>query len=80
MLFWLDASHFLYGKGFRVFYGRASNVRSFKLLTSNGGTQTAILSSKEYGKELTLSFVRWPMDPISKVCHIAEKYKNKAKL
>lgn len=37
MYFWLDMSHYLYMRGFRMIYGRCSNVKSYKLILKAGG-------------------------------------------
>lgn len=37
ILFWLDYGHYLHTQGYRFMYGRTSNIKSFQLMTKNGG-------------------------------------------
>ena len=80
MLLWLDALHFTYSIGFRTFYGRVSHIKSFHLITTNEGYMTAKKKVMKEGKELTLSFVRWPIVPTHYQEYILRKYKIKASL
>lgn len=65
LLFWMDGSHYLHQLGFRRFYARSSNVKSYALLTKNGAEMTTKVKALENGKVLTLSFVKWEFAPIT---------------
>lgn len=41
ILFWLDSAHYLHAQGFRVMYGRSSNIKSFSLLMKYGASMTS---------------------------------------
>jgi hypothetical protein len=77
LLFWLDIGDFLHSKGFRVFYGRSSNIKSYNLMVNNGGHGTAKVKILHNGTHLTLSFMKWPLNPIYFVQHIVDKLKRK---
>ena len=80
MLFWLDSTHYLHSQGFRVMYGRTSHIKTYHLLSTNGGYRPTKIKSQENDKDITIGFVRWPLSPIYYNSHIAEKYKKKAHL
>ena len=80
MLCWLDLSHYFHSQGFRVMYGRTSHIKSYHLLSTNGGYRPTKIKAKENGKDITLGFIRWPLNPIYYNGYIAEKYIKKAKL
>lgn len=50
MCFWFDLSHYLHSQGFRILYGRSSNVKSFALILKHGGESKGILKGVEGGK------------------------------
>ena len=50
LLCWLDHAHYFHSKGFRVFYTRTSHIKSFHLLSSNGGYRPAKIKGVENGK------------------------------
>ena len=62
MLFWFDYAHYLHSHGFKFIYGRASNIKTFHLLTTYGGDYLTKVKVMENDKQLTLSFVRFPLD------------------
>ncbi len=39
-LFWIDTSHYCHTEGFRIMYGRSSNIKSFKLVVKLGAHMT----------------------------------------
>lgn len=80
MLFWFDIGHYLHSQGFRFMYGRSSNIKSFHLLTTYGGDALSKIKVVENGKVLTLSFFRFPMDPLQYIRHNVNKFMQKSKL
>ena len=80
MLFWLDFGHYLNSQGFRVMYGRLSNIKSYHLFSISGGDRPTKIKTEENGKSISLGFIRWPLNPFFYNNHIAEQYKKKAHL
>lgn len=59
---WHDGCHYLQNLGFKVLYGRASNIKSKVLIVKVGGEMISKLSSHENGKKITLSFVKYELN------------------
>jgi hypothetical protein len=60
---WLDTSHYLHSIGFRNFYARFSNIRSFALMKKMGGWLTGEETLRFEGKEMPLLFGKAPLMP-----------------
>ena len=71
MLCWLDNAHYLHSQGFRVFYSSSSHIKTFQLMSTHGGFRTGKIQTKENGNDITLGFLRWPMNPIMYNNHIS---------
>lgn len=64
MYFWLDMSHYLHGKGFKIIYARCSNFKSYKLILKAGGYLISKLRAIENGQVIILSLLKWNISPV----------------
>jgi hypothetical protein len=81
LLFWIDMNHYLNSKGFRLSYGRCSNPKTHYLLTTHFGAEFMSKTKMVHeDKELTLTFVRYPLRPMNEHQGLSDKFKVQAKL
>ena len=68
-----DGYSYLHSKGYEVFYGRTSSIKSFSIQLKLGARVTSQITMKEIADDLTLSFIRFEIKDHDKMRDGLEK-------